>query len=54
MEIVATKELSALELAILREKSILRREEGIAKTEEILVKYRREGRFFDEIMRGQL
>lgn len=54
LEIVATKELSALELAILREKSILRREEGIAKTEEILVKYRREGRFFDEIMRGQL
>ena len=52
LEIVATKELSALELAILREKSILRREEGITKTEEILVKYRRDGKFFDEIMRG--
>lgn len=52
LEIVFTKELSSLELAILREKSILRREEGIAKTEEILVKYRRDGKFFDEIMRG--
>lgn len=54
LEIVSVKDLSALELTILREKSIARREEGIAKTEEVLVKYRREGRYFDEILRGEL
>lgn len=54
LKIVSIKELSALELAILREKSIARREEGVAKTEEVLVKYRREGKYFDEVMRGKL
>lgn len=54
LEIVSVKELSSLELSILREKSIARREEGIAKTEEVLVKYRREGKYFDELLRGEL
>lgn len=54
LEIVSVKELSMLELSILREKSIARREEGIAKTEEALVKYRREGKYFDELLRGEL
>lgn len=54
LEIVSVKELSMLELSILREKSIARREEGIAKTEEVLVKYRREGKYFDEILRGEI
>ena len=34
-------------------KSIVRRQEGIDLTEEILLKYRREGKFFDEILRGE-
>lgn len=53
LEIISEKELSSLELSIIREVSLARREEGIAKTEEVLVKYRREGKFFDEIMRGE-
>lgn len=53
LEIVDKKELTSLELAILRDKSIVRREEGIDLTEEILLKYRREGKFFDEILRGE-
>lgn len=52
LEIIDKKELSSLELAILRDKSIVRRQEGIDLTEEILIKYRREGKFFDEILRG--
>lgn len=52
IEIIDKRELSALELAILRDKSIIRRQEGIDLTEEILIKYRREGKFFDEILRG--
>lgn len=54
LEVITERDLSALELSILREKSIARREEGIAKTEEVLVKYRREGKYFDEIMRGEV
>ncbi len=52
LEIIDRKELSPLELAILRDRSIVRRQEGIDLTEEILIKYRREGKFFDEILRG--
>lgn len=52
LEIIDKRELSSLELAILRDKSIVRRQEGIDLTEEILIKYRREGKFFDEILRG--
>lgn len=54
LEIISVKELSSLELTILQEKSIARREVGIAKTEEVLVKYRREGKYFDELLRGEL
>ena len=53
LEIVDKRELTSLELAILRDKSIVRRQEGIDLTEEILLKYRREGKFFDEILRGE-
>ena len=52
LEIIDKRELTSLELAILRDKSIVRRQEGIDLTEEILLKYRREGKFFDEILRG--
>ena len=53
LEIVDKRELTSLELAILRDKSIVRRQEGIDLTEKILLKYRREGKFFDEILRGE-
>ena len=52
LEIIDKKELTSLELAIFRDKSIVRRKKGIELTEEILMKYRREGKYFDEILRG--
>lgn len=45
--------LSQLELAILKDMSVARRKEGIALADEIEIKYRREGKFFDEILRGK-
>ncbi len=53
LEIVDKRELTSLELNILRDKSIVRRQKGIDLTEEVLLKYRREGKFFDEILRGE-
>ena len=45
--------LSQLELALLKDMSAERRKEGIALAEEIELKYRREGKYFDEILRGE-
>ena len=45
--------LSQLELALLKDMSAERRKEGIALAEEIEVKYRREGKLFDEILKGE-
>ena len=53
IKILKEDSLSQLELAILRDMSIERRKEGIALAEEIEVKYRREGKFFDEILGGK-
>lgn len=51
VELLDSKKLSLFELLILRNKSIQQREEGINLTDEVLLKYRREGRFFDEILK---
>lgn len=53
LQIVSKRELTFLELEILRDRGIIRRKEGIDLTENILLKYRREGRFFDEILKGE-
>lgn len=53
VKIASEMSLNKLELKILEDKSIKRREEGIALTEDILVKYRRKGKYFDEIMMGE-
>ena len=45
-------ELHLLERLALQEKSVQRRSEGIAKADEVVRRYRREGRFFDEILEG--
>lgn len=50
VKILTETPLNKLELKILEDKSIRRREEGITLTEDILVKYRRKGKYFDEIM----
>ncbi len=52
IKILKEESLSQLELAILRDMSVERRKEGISLTDEIEVKYRREGKFFDEILKG--
>lgn len=53
IKILKEDTLSQLELALLKDMSAERRKEGIALAEEIEVKYRREGKFFDEILRGE-
>ena len=52
IKVLKEENLSQLELAILRDMSVERRKEGIALADEIEVKYRREGKFFDEILGG--
>lgn len=50
INIIEEENLSGLELLILRDLSIKRREEGINLSREIMLKHRRDGRFFDEII----
>lgn len=45
--------LSNLELSVLMEKSIIRRLEGNSLSKGIEMKYRRIGKYFDEILRGE-
>lgn len=53
IRILKEEPLLPLELALLKDMSAERRKEGVALAEEIEVKYRREGKFFDEILRGE-
>ena len=53
IKVLKEESLSQLELLLLKDMSAQRRKEGIALAEEIEVKYRREGKFFDEILKGE-
>ena len=53
IKILKEEPLSGLELSLLKDMSAERRKEGIALAEGIEVKYRREGKFFDEILKGE-
>ena len=53
IRIVREEPLSQLELALLKDMSSERRRQGIALAEEIEIKYRREGGYFDEILKGE-
>lgn len=53
IKILKEEPLSQLELSLLKDMSAEKRKEGIALAEEIEVKYRREGKFFDEILKGE-
>lgn len=53
IKIISEEPLSKLELAMLKDMSVARRKEGVALADEIEIKYRREGKFFDEILRGE-
>ena len=50
IEIINSKPLETLELMLLRDKSVIRRKEGISLAEEIVMTHRRDGKFFDEIL----
>ena len=52
IRIVKEESLHPLELSALIDLSVARRKEGIALAEDMEVMYRREGKFFDEILRG--
>lgn len=52
IEILEAQELSADDRAILKQESEANRSKGISMAEEICRKYRREGRFFDEILKA--
>lgn len=53
IKILKEESLSKLELSLLKDMSTKRRKAGIALAEEIEVKYRREGKYFDEILKGE-
>ena len=53
IKIIKEEPLSQLELSLLKDMSAERRREGVALAEEIEIKYRREGKFFDEILKGE-
>ena len=53
IKILKEEPLSQLELSLLKDMSAERRKEGITLAEEIEVKYRREGKFIDEILKGE-
>lgn len=52
IRILEERDLHLLERLALQDKSVARRAEGIALADEIVKQYRREGRFFDEILGG--
>ena len=52
IKILHEEELSQLELLALQDMSAKRRKSGVELATELEVKYRREGRFFDEILKG--
>lgn len=54
IKVLKEEELSTLELLALWDMSAARRRAGVALADEIEIKYRREGRFFDEILKEGL
>lgn len=52
IKIKKERSLQKLDLMILKDKSLVRRKEGIALADHIVTEHRRDGRYFDEILRG--
>lgn len=53
MKILSERTIEPLELSVLQEMSAKRRKEGIELADEIVKQYRREGKYFDEILGGK-
>ena len=52
IKIIKERSLQKLDLMILKDRSVVRRKEGIALADRIVTEHRRDGRYFDEILRG--
>ena len=52
IKIIKERSLQKLDLMILKDRSVVRRKEGIILADRIVTEHRRDGRYFDEIMRG--
>ena len=52
IKIIKERSLQKLDLMILKDRCIVRRKEGIALADRIVTEHRRDGRYFDEILRG--
>ena len=52
IRITKERHLQKLDLMILKDRSIVRRKEGFDTADRIITEHRRDGRYFDEIMRG--
>ena len=52
IRIIRESPLQKLDLMILKDKSVIRRKEGIALANRIVTEHRRDGRYFDEIVKG--
>lgn len=52
IRVLEERDMHLLERLALQDKSVRRRTEGIALADEVVKKYRREGKFFDEILGG--
>lgn len=52
IRVLSERNLSQLELMILRDRSIMRRKEGVSLAEKAALEHRRDGRYFDEILKG--
>jgi hypothetical protein len=53
IQVLKEKKLSKLELKIIKDRSIVRRNEGISLAERMVMEHRRDGRYFDEILKGE-
>lgn len=53
IQILEEKSLNRLELLVLKDRSEIRRREGISLAERCVMEHRRDGRFFDEILKGE-
>ena len=52
IKIIKERPLQKLDLMILKDRSKIRRREGIELADRIVTEHRRDGRYFDEIVRG--
>ena len=52
IRIVKERPLQKLDLMIMKDRSVVRRREGIALADRIVTEHRRDGRYFDEILKG--